>query len=206
LGNSPANTKHQLLHIGTGNLPSGAVVRLGDGTATKLSLSSTGISVAGDVAAQGNLDVSGNLAFGGTLTGIGVPLFLRTMSTVNATTTTEVNIPAFDFVPVVGAVYQIEMFLIASSAATTTGVRVVNSGGAGTLTLAEAGGTLGISAIGGTYAATAAPAANTNFGIELYGVFAASSTAPLQWNLVSEVAASGVLLRAGSILKITRIS
>ena len=43
-GVTPANTKAQLLHIGTGTLGAGAVVRLGDGTATPLTISSAGIS------------------------------------------------------------------------------------------------------------------------------------------------------------------
>ena len=50
-GISPANTKAQLLHIGTGNLAAGAVVKLGDGTSTPLTISAAGISVDGAVAA-----------------------------------------------------------------------------------------------------------------------------------------------------------
>lgn len=57
-GVSPANTKDQLLHIGTGTLGAGAVVRLGNGTATPLTISSGGVSVAG------TFGVSGVLTFG----------------------------------------------------------------------------------------------------------------------------------------------
>jgi hypothetical protein len=98
------------------------------------------------------------------------------------------------------------MALIATSAATTTGVQIVNTGGAGTLAMAEPTSAFSISAIGGTYAATASPVANNNFGILLKGIFAPSSTAPLTFTVKSEVASSAVSIKAGSFLKITRIS
>jgi hypothetical protein len=43
-GVSPASTFDQLLHCGTGTLAAGFTVRLGDGTASPLTISSTGIS------------------------------------------------------------------------------------------------------------------------------------------------------------------
>jgi hypothetical protein len=43
-GVSPASTFDQLLHCGTGTLAAGFAVRLGDGTASPLTISSTGIS------------------------------------------------------------------------------------------------------------------------------------------------------------------
>ena len=52
-GTSPAATLNQLLHIGTATLSAGAAVRLGDGSATVLSLSTTGIQVAGTLATDG---------------------------------------------------------------------------------------------------------------------------------------------------------
>jgi hypothetical protein len=77
-GVSPANTKAQLLHIGTGNLAAGAVVRLGDGTATPVTISSAGITVDGAVVATsltaasltatgGSLAVTGGIAMTGLL-------------------------------------------------------------------------------------------------------------------------------------------
>lgn len=68
-GVTPANTKAQLLHIGTGNLAAGVVVRLGDGTATTLTLSSTGISVAGTLAVSGNTTIGGALTLTGNMVG-----------------------------------------------------------------------------------------------------------------------------------------
>jgi hypothetical protein len=63
-----------------------------------------------------------------------------------------------------------------------------------------------ISATGGAYAPTSSPIATANYGIRLAGIFAPSSTATLSFSVYSEVAASAVTLKAGSILKITRIS
>jgi hypothetical protein len=85
-------------------------------------------------------------------------------------------------------------------------VRIANTSGVGTLVLAESGSSLGMDGTGTTYAATTAPVANANFGITLRGIFTATTTAPLSFALLSEVAASQVTLKAGSVLKITRIS
>lgn len=199
-GVSPANTKDQLLHIGIGTLGAGAVVRLGNGTATPLTISSAGISV------EGALNVSGDVTIGGSVTAKGVPVFRRLTADVTAPTTTQVNIANFDFVPVNGAVYQVEMSLIATSAATTTGVQIVNSGGSGSLVMAEPGTALGISAIGGTYASLNSPSSSSPFGIRLAGVFVAGSTDTLKFDVKSEIASSAVAIKAGSVLKITRIS
>lgn len=80
-GVSPANTKNQLLHIGTGTLGAGAIVRLGDGTATPLTISSAGISVAG------TLDVTGNLVFSATDTLSGAGAVSATSSVTLFTST-----------------------------------------------------------------------------------------------------------------------
>ena len=227
--NSISSTYTQILHIGTGTAGV-STVRTGDGTTTVLSFVSggakvtgtfevtTNLTVGGTLAVTGNttlggtLAVTGNTTLGGTLavtgaiTGGGVAIFKRLTANVTASTTTEVAISAFDFVPVSGAVYQVEMDLIAYSAATTTGVRLVNTGGAGTLIMADPSSGFSLDAIGGAYAPTSAPIATSNFGLRLAGVFAPSTTATLSFSLYSEVAASAVTLKAGSILKITRIS
>lgn len=198
-GNSFASIYSQILHIGTGTAGA-ATVRTGDGTSTVLEFVSGGAKI------NGTLEATGAVTIGGQITALGVPVFRRVTSDVTASTTTQVNIAAFDFIPVNGAVYQVEMSLIATSAATTTGVQIVNSGGSGTLLMAESGTTLGISAIAGTYAATSSPSSSSAFGIRLFGVFTAGSTAPLQFDVKSEVASSAVVIKAGSVLKITRIS
>jgi hypothetical protein len=209
--NSISSTYAQILHIGTGTAGV-STVRTGDGTTTVLSFVSGGSKVTGtfevttNLVVGGTATITGALAVTGAITGLGIPVYRHLTSDVTASTTTQVAISAFNFVPVSGAVYQVEMDLIATSASTSTGVRLVNTGGAGTLILADPGSAISLDAIGGTYAATTAPASASNFGIRLAGVFAASDTATLSFSLVSEVAASSVSLKAGSILKITRIS
>lgn len=192
-GSSPAATRAQLLHLGTGTAAA-ATIRDGAGNATVAEFVS------------GGFKVNGALTVTGALTALGVPVIKRLTSDVTAATTTQVALTELDFTPVSGAVYLLEMALIATSAATTTGVQIVNTGGAGTLVMAEPNSAFSIAAIGGTYAATAAPVATNNFGILLQGVFTASSTAALQFQIKSEVAASAVAAKAGSILQITRIS
>lgn len=224
-GVSPATTKAQILHIGTGT-PGVATVRTGDGTATVLEFVSGGTKIngthetTGNAVVGGNAIVSGNQSIGGTLvvggqvTALGVPVFKRLTSDVTATTTTNVALTALNFTPVIGAVYQVELILIAQSVATTTGVKITNIGGTGTLVLADPAGSYAVAgypsysipAIGGTYSPINAPVANAPFGIRLEGVFVADSAADLAFAVLSEVAASAVTIKANSLLKITRIS
>jgi len=72
-GASPANTKAQLLHIGTGNLAAGAVIRLGEGTGTILTLSTAALAVGGNISATGSLTTGGPVLVTGVqnLTGAG---------------------------------------------------------------------------------------------------------------------------------------
>lgn len=195
----------QLLHIGTGTAGVGTI-RTGDGTATAISFVSGGFKVTGTFEATGNTTIGGTLTVTGQITALGVPVYTRVTSDVVASTTTEVAVSELTFTPVSGAVYEVELAVIAQSVATTTGVRLVNTGGAGTLILAGPGDTDSITATGGTYSAGSSPVANVNFGILLKGVFIASSTAALTFSVKSEVASSAVTIKAGSILKITRIS
>jgi hypothetical protein len=208
--NSISGTYLQLLHIGDGT-PGVARVKSGNGTDTSLEFVSGGTKVNGTLQATGNATLSGTLAvtgaatFSGAVAGLGIPVFRHVTADVTAATTTEVAIAAFDFVPVSGAVYAVEMNLIARTLATTTGVQITNSGGAGTLLLVMDGSAFEMT-IGSTLANTSSPSASVAFGIRLFGVFTASSTAALAFSLKSEVAASAVTVKAGSILKITRIS
>ena len=191
--NSISSTYTQILHIGTGT-PGVAVIRDGAGNATVAEFVS------------GGFKINGALTATGALTALGVPVIKRLTSDVTASTTTQVALTELDFTPVSGAVYLVEMALIATSASTSTGLQIVNTGGTGTLAMAEPTSAFSISAIGGTYAATSAPVATNNFGILLQGVFTASSAAVLQFQIKSEVAASAVVAKAGSFVKITRVS
>lgn len=200
-GTSPANTFERLLH-----LDENGIVRLGDGTLTPLWL--TGpltVVLAGNVIVEGDLTVKGGFV------GIGAAKGSRLTTDVTATTNTpipltELNIDLLD----ITAVYSVKLALIATSTATTTGVQITNTNSAGQmeLVLAEQGTTLGISAAGGTYAATSAPSAGAPFGILLHGIMKNRTGFPraLSFEVKSEVAGSSVTIKAGSFVQITRIS
>ena len=204
-GVTPANTKAQLLHIGTGTAGV-STVRTGDGTATALSFVSGGVQVTGTLNVTTNLTVGGTLTVTGAVMGINVPVFARMSADITAATTTQVTLTPLTFTPINGAVYSVELMLIAQSVSTSTGVQIVNSGGSGTLVMTDPASAFSITAVAGTYAPTSAPIANTNFGILLMGLFTASSTTPVTFDVKSEVAASAVSIKAGSFLKITRIA
>jgi hypothetical protein len=194
-GVSPANTKDQLLHIGTGTLGAGGVVRLGDGTATPLTLSSTGISVAGSIAAT-------TLAIGGV--NVKPAQWKRLTGNVLATDTTPVALTELDFTPENGAAYEVELMLIVTSAATAGAAQITNTGGAGTLYLLDPQTALGIVATGGSYSPTTSPVAGT-WALMLKGIFIASSTANLAFALKSDDT-NDVTALTGSYLRVTKIS
>ena len=79
-GTSPSATLNQLLHIGVGTLSAGCPVRLGDGSATCLTLATTGITVAGNITASGAIS-TGSLVATGTLTTAGDLVATGTLST-----------------------------------------------------------------------------------------------------------------------------
>ncbi|MDP3850503.1 MAG: hypothetical protein Q8Q59_08375 [Luteolibacter sp.] len=200
-GVSPANTKDQLLHIGTGNLPAGAVVRLGDGTATPLTISSAGISVAGSIAAT-TLAITGAAVIGGVT--VKPSAWKRLTGNVLATDTTPVALPELAFTPENGAAYEVELLLIITSAATAGAAQLVNTGGAGSLYLCDPQTALGIVATGGSYSPTSSPVAGT-WVLMLKGVFIAASTDDLTFSLKSDDT-NDVTALIGSYLRATKIS
>lgn len=194
-GVSPANTKDQLLHIGTGTLGAGAVVRLGDGTATPLTISITGISVGGSIAATSM-----------TINSVAVKpsVWKRLTGNILATDTTPVALTELAFTPENDATYEVELLLIITSAATAGAAQIVNTGGAGTLYLLDPQTALGIVATGGSYSPTTSPVAGT-WALMLKGVFIASSTADLGFSLKSDDT-NDVTALTGSYLRVTKIS
>jgi hypothetical protein len=72
-GAAPSAFYTQLIHTGTGTLAGGATLRLGDGTATCLTLSTAGLAVAGTISATGSLTSAGPVVVTGVqnLTGAG---------------------------------------------------------------------------------------------------------------------------------------
>jgi len=194
-GASPADTRQQLLHIGTGTLGAGAVVRLGDGTSTPLTISSAGISVAGSIAATTL-----------TINSVAVkPAQWKVLTgNVLATDTTPVALSELGFTPETGASYEVELLLIITSAATAGAAQIVNTGGAGTLYLLDPQTALGIVATGGSYSPTTSPVAGT-WALMLKGIFIASSTADLAFALKSDDT-NDVTALTGSYLRVTKIS
>ena len=190
-----ANTKAQLLHIGTGTLGAGAVVRLGDGTATPLTISSAGISVAGSIAAT-SLTISGVT--------VKPAQWKRLTGNILATDTTPVALTELDFTPENGAAYEVELMLIVTSAATAGAAQITNTGGAGTLYLLDPQTALGIVATGGSYSPTTSPVAGT-WALMLKGIFIASSTANLAFAIKSDDT-NDVTALTGSYLRVTKIS
>ena len=194
-GVTPANTKAQLLHIGTGTLGAGAVVRLGDGTATPLTISSAGISVAGSIAAT-SLTISGVT--------VKPAQWKRLTGNIVATDTTPVALTELDFTPENSAAYEVELMLIVTSAATAGAAQITNTGGAGTLYLLDPQTALGIVATGGSYSPTTSPVAGT-WALMLKGIFIASSTANLAFAIKSDDT-NDVTALTGSYLRVTKIS
>ena len=188
-GSSPAATRAQLLHIGTGTLAAGAVVRLGDGTATPLTISATGISAP-------------EISVGAVV--IKPAVWSRLTSSVVATDTTPVALTELSFTPQNSAVYEVELLLIVTSAATAGAAQVTNTGGAGSLYLMDPNSSAGITATGGSYAPTTSPVAGT-WVLLLKGVFIASSTAPLTFSIKSDDT-NDVTALTGSYLRVTKIS
>lgn len=194
-GVSPAATRQQLLHIGTGTLGAGAVVRLGDGTSTPLTISSAGISVAGSIAATSM-----------TINSVAVKpsIWKRLTGNILATDTTPVALTELDFTPENSAVYEVELLLIVTSAATAGAAQITNTGGAGTLYLLDPQTALGIVATGGSYSPTTSPVAGT-WALMLKGIFIASSTASLAFAIKSDDT-NDVTALTGSYLRVTKIS
>ncbi len=213
---SPANTKDQLLHIGTGSATV-ATIRTGTGIATAMELVSGGFKINGTFESTGNATVGGTLSVTGaaTLTGTltlgGVEVKPSQWKVVTSdvscsSNTVGVAISDLDFTPVNGATYEVEMSLIAKAVTTGTGVQLVNTSGTGTLVLVSNDSAAYISATGGTFAATTSAAGGTPFGMVIKGIFTATSTAVLTWELLSEANGNQVDILAGSMMRITRIS
>lgn len=180
-GVSPANTKNQLLHIGTGFLSTGAVIRLGDGTATPLTISSSGLSIDGSLEATSI--ITPTLTLGGAT--VKPAVWTRLTSNVLATDTNLVPLTELEFAPVNGGIYELELLLIITSAATAGAAQITNTGGVGTLYLLDPQTNLGIVATGGSYSPTTSPVAGT-WALMLKGVFEATSTDPLKFSLKSD--------------------
>jgi len=201
-----------LLHMSGTTLATGGQVSLGNGNESPLYLSSTGVgikSAGGFVAtlvSQATAARTVNLEdYAGSL----YPekrVYLGTTKTV--TSTTPSAIASFGFTPEINATYEVILELLATSAATTTGVQVTLTGPASgaAVTLVQDNAPLSITAIGGTYAATSSPVATTAFGIVLRGILTTGSavSADIGLSLATEINASQVQILAGSKMTFRR--
>lgn len=226
-GVSPANTKAQLLHIGTGTAAAGAI-RTGDGTATVLELVAGGFKVAGTLEATGTFK-SGGLtltpALGATTEdGIIEPVRVaKVAADVSNATVTLAAVTGLSLPVVANGLYQIDAIIPTQSAATTTGARFQIDGPTGITWLAAkwsqqlvAGLSTGangqeqnVRAWATPFSPASAPEANQPFLTLLTGMVKISGTAPsaeISISFASEVAASAVMVLAGAILRLTRIS
>jgi hypothetical protein len=201
-----------LLHMSGTTLATGGQVSLGNGNESPLYLSTTGVgikSAGGFVAtlvSQATAARTVNLEdYAGSL----YPEKRVYLGTTKAwTTTTPSAIPSFGFTPEINATYEVILELLAISAATTTGVQLTLTGPASgaAITLVQDNAPLSINAIGGTYAATSSPVANTAFGIVLRGILTTGSavSADIGLSMNSEVNASQVQILAGSKMTFRR--
>ena len=194
-GSSPAATRAQLLHIGTGTADT-FTMRLGDGTATplvitpeKINYGSVGV-ISPSLLAVVNADVTGIYT-----SATNVPLTWINGSVLTA------------------GKWLVEAKLLTWSAATTTGARMRLYGPSGQTSYMAGDWSLSnilataVYAWGADFLPASAPVANTPFLTQFTGVVAMASngaTAPTI-DLWSEVSASDVKILAGSVLRFTKI-
>lgn len=229
-GNSPAATASQILHCGTGSLAgAGFVVRLGDGTATPLTISAAGISTTNVVATTSLTTPLAKIGTGSAITNLGSAATVgrtitladadgmiypvvakRVPSDVTNTTTTFVGIPALDFTPVAGKSYLLELYLICSTANTTTGICFYAEAHTNSaLFLWDTNTNMGFTAPNQHYVPANTPAGLVPwsfFAIVFRGTFTAYDAQTLKFFFRSEVAASQVNLFANSYLTVTAIA
>jgi hypothetical protein len=214
-GVTPANTKNQLLHIGTGSIAAGSALRLGDGSLTKLSLHADGIGIDG-------LKLSSQL--GATAeTGVTLPMRLAVLGADWTNSTVTHTAVGLSLPVLANGLYEIDALLVTRSAATTTGAQFRLAGPAEFTWLAARWSQLSLAGLAaGTndymqnirawdvnFAALVSPEANQPFLTVLRGMLKIGASAPTSQVSIqgaSEVAASEVRALAGSFLKLTRLA
>ena len=229
---SPASTVGQLLHIGTGTLAAGAPLRLGDGSATILTLSTTGLTIAGTLTAA-NLVVMGSSSAGITLTRLGTVARSQALAdapgtlhpviraVVNATTinstTTPANLPLTweNGSALQAGTYRVRGHFACQSSLTTTGVQLslngpASVGGAMALVWYRAGAVAAVTtAFNVAYAPTAGSAiASTPFLQTVEGLVTLTLDAsPVPSLTLTSSAAStlGAQVYAGSFIEFERV-
>lgn len=215
-GSTPAATRAKLLHLGDGTLAAKSPVRLGDGTPTKLALSSAGVLI-GDVelipmganARQHKLQDA---------TGVLVPrLCARLAGVTNAANSTVtpvgVGLTWEDADTLLTGTYAIRAVIICQSAATTTGVRLRLDGPTAQTSMFVGRWTFGttlvtnVNAWATGFEPVSAPAVTTPFLQTFDGIVKLSADALTTPTLMlySEVASSSVEVLPGSFVEFVRL-
>lgn len=198
-------------NTGAAALTSGFQVALGDGAETPLWIDSAGIGVRSSggfvskIASAATATRAVTIADSpGTLYPSTVKRLVASVTSANSASPTA--LPDFTFTPVNGATYEVEISLIVLSGNTGSGIKLSNTGGAGTFNLYEAGTVFGITAAGGVYFATSCPSSSLKFGVLIKGTFTASSTADVTFSLLSANVSIALVAHIGSFIKYTRIA
>lgn len=229
-GVTPANTKAQLIHIGTG-IPGGSyTLRLGDGTALPVSMTSTGMemqslgigstfkSTLTTAATAARAVVLADAA--GTLYPQTTRVLTATVNTATATTTTS-DLTDLDFTALANGLYEVEGSLIVRSNNTTVGYTIRINGPTTTLcglhcTVYSTDGSiitdeLITALVSGTPSTmaltTSVPVANTNYLVRVRGFYKVGGTGgTFGISLTAEVntAASFVTAEANSLITHTK--
>ncbi len=222
-GVSPASTRQQLLHIGTGSLAANSPVRLGDGSATKLSLHTGGIGVDGIKLSRAAGSAEREVVFPDHAGTVGLHIEAVKTSDQTNDTVTAAAITALSATLAASSIYEFEAILLCKSAATTTGVQLRVMGPTSetefvcyditqlttnTLVTTNTRRQYFI-AFDTNMANLDAPAANSLFPVFIKGILKTTGSTPavpLSFQFNSEVASSLVTIAAGSLLRVRKIA
>lgn len=229
-GSSPANTRHQLLHMGNGTLGSTYVIRFGDGTASPLGFTPTGISSTTVGIGTTNTTTLGTLATTaravnladaeGTLFPATTKVLSATVNTATASTTPS-TLSDFNFTPDASSLYEFDALLIVKSNNATVGITLKLSGPSMTTIMLQtalydsAGAVAADDTLSSLTSGTPAnlcvtssmPAADTNYLLRIKGFYkTGGSTGAVQLTLTAEIntAASYVSAVANSLVTHTK--
>lgn len=229
----PDNAYTWLFQSGGVSLASGITVGLGDGTETKLYLDSNGVgfkNAGGFVTSLRCTDgtAAQTLDFHYTAsTGKVYPQLIAVLAAGNTnSTTTAAAVSSFSTTLAASGLYEFEMILIFESAATTTSPRfsiegpsaqttwvayeIITPPNVATITNPGTSGSQAMSAWGTDFVnVTNMPAASTPAMMRVKGMCLMSGTTPasaVSLEIWSEVAASAITLKAGSMMRFRKLN
>jgi hypothetical protein len=214
-GNSPANTKAQILHIGTGTIAAEVIVRLGSGVETPLRLHPGGIgfTAAGGygVSLHSEATADQTVTFSGESGKVFTELVSVLAATVSSTLTTSTAVAGLTATLQPNTLYELDAVMLLQSAATGTSPRLSLTGPAA-MDMIYWGKVAG-RATSGDYTAFGdwanvenAPFANAPYPVQFRGWLKTGGvvSAPLGVSIDSETAGTAVSLVAGSYLRLIK--